>query len=58
MRDSLPEEEKKELATIRKNEIGALEELQQDADSLSAFAAESSNRLEQDLQLFRQGVRN
>ena len=45
------------MATIRENVIGALEELQQDADPLSAFAAESSNRFEQDLQLFREGVR-
>ena len=46
-----------ELATFRDNDIGALEELVQEADPLSGFAAESKNRLEQDLQLYREGVR-
>ena len=58
LRDSLTEDQKAELATIREKQIGALEELEQDADPLSAHAEESSNRLEQDLQMFRDGVRS
>ena len=57
MRASLPEEVKEELATLHDKEIGALTELVQEADPLSGFAAESNNRLEQDLQLHRAGVR-
>ena len=54
---SLSQEQKDELAALRELQIGGLEELEQAADPLYAFATESSNRLEQDLQLFREGVR-
>ena len=57
MRASLPEEVKEELATLRDKEICALEQLAQEADPLSGFAEVPTNRLDQELQLHRGGVR-
>ena len=57
-RGALTPEHEAELASMRVAELGSLEEMNQPPDPMAALSEENSNKLEQDLMMFSQGIRD